>query len=414
MQKLQAINFEEIRKDFPILSFELEGKSLVYLDNAATTQKPSRVIESIKEYYESSNANVGGRSMHNLSESADLCYVDGKRRMASLFNATEEEIVFTKNATEAFNLLSYSLGEDLEEGDEIILTVSEHHSNLVPWQQLAKKKNLNVWFVKLNDDFTLDLEDLKNVISERTKIISITHLSNILGVVNPIEEIAEIIRSSVSPNARFIVDAAQSAAKIKIDVKEVGCDFLVWTGHKMYGPTGIGGLYGRKELLTTMTPFMTGGGNVDSVTLKEAKISNASNSRFEAGTPPIAEASGMIHAIGYINEVGIENINLHERQLMDYAVQKLDDLPGVTIIGPKENRIGVLSFTIEGVHSHDVADIFNKEFNVAIRAGHHCAQPLLNELGFRDCARISFAVYNTEREIDVVIEAIHRVQEIFK
>jgi len=408
MQKLEKFNVSEIRNAFPILDFEINGNKLVYLDSAATSQKPINVIEGVKNFYENSNANIH-RGIYHLSESADMTYAYSKKYVAELINCTPDEIVYTKNATEAINLLAYSLGEGLEEGDEIILSIAEHHSNLVPWQQLAKKKGLKLWFVGLNDDFSLDLEDLKGLISERTKIVSVTHLSNVLGVVNPIKEIASIAHSV---GAKLIVDATQSIPRMKVDVKELDCDFLVWTGHKMYGPTGIGGLYARKELLDKLPPFITGGGSISSVTLEETKFAEGA-SKFEAGTPPIAQCAGLTQSIRFINEIGLENIEAHENELMRYAIDKLSSIEGVSIVGPISNRIGVLSFNVKNVHSHDVAQIFN-DFNIAIRPGHHCAQPLLNSLGLKDCCRISFGVYNTKEEIDKAVEAINKVKEVFQ
>jgi cysteine desulfurase / selenocysteine lyase len=399
----------DLRKEFPILNIELDGKRIVYLDSGATSQKPSIVIEAMKAFYETSNANIH-RGIHKLSESAENIYDESKKKVAGLINCNPDQIVYTKNATEALNLLAYSLGEDLEEGDEIILTVMEHHSNLVPWQELAKRKNLNLWFIRLKEDYTLDLEDLKNVISERTKIISLIHLSNVLGIVNPVKQIKQIIDASVAPDVKLIVDGAQSVPHIKVDVQELGCDFFVFTGHKIYGPTGIGGFYGKD--IESMKPFMTGGGTIHSVSLKETKLASGV-AKFEAGTPPLAESAGLSAAINFIQDIGLESVRSNEKELMDYAIERLSSVEDVKIIGPTKDRIGVLSFNIGDIHSHDVADIFDKEFNIAIRPGHHCAQPLLNELGLKDCCRISFGIYNTKEDVDEVVKAIEKVKTIF-
>jgi len=410
INQITHLDIENVRKHFPILNRLVHGKQLVYLDNGATTQKPSVVIESLIKHYSENNANIH-RGVHKLSEESTLAYEDARSKVARFINAEDCEIVFTKNATESLNLLAYSLGETLREGDEIILSVMEHHANLVPWQQLAKRKKIVLKFVGLekNGSNKLDLEELRNLLNERTRIVSLTHLSNVLGTVNDVHTISKMVHSV---GARFIVDASQSVSRMKIDVNEIDCDFLVFTGHKLYGPTGVGVLYGKKDLLKFMPPFLTGGDMIKSVSL-ESSSWNDVPWKFEAGTPPIAEAIALGRSIEYVIKIGIDNINLHEKELIAYARQKFEDLDYVTVYSPSlESHIGVISFNVERVHSHDVASLLDNE-GIAIRSGHHCAQPLVNYLGIKDCARISFGLYNTKEEVDKFIIGLKKVKTFF-
>lgn len=400
---------QKIRKHFPILNRLIHGKKLVYLDNGATTQKPSVVIESLIKHYSENNANIH-RGVHKLSEESTLAYEQARSKVANFINSDDCEIVFTKNATESLNLLAYSLGDTLRSGDEIILSVMEHHANIVPWQQLAKRKGAVLKFVGLTKNNELDMKELTVLLSKKTRIVSITHLSNVLGTVNDVKKISKLAHSV---GARFIVDASQSVSRMKVDVKQIDCDFLVFTGHKLYGPTGVGVLYGKKDLLEFMPPFLTGGDMIKSVSLESSKW-NDIPWKFEAGTPPIAEVIALGKGIDYVNNIGIDNIDSYERELIKYALDKLNSLDYITIYSPSslDNHKGVISFNVDNVHAHDVASILDGE-GVAIRSGHHCAQPLLKYLGIDACARISFAMYNTKEEIDTFILGLKKVKKMF-
>jgi cysteine desulfurase/selenocysteine lyase len=402
-------NTKKLRKDFPILKRKVHGKQLVYLDNAATTQKPKAVIDAIKDYYENYNANIH-RSIHVLGEEATAAYEEAHKKVADFINADFEEVIFTKSTTESLNLLAYSLTSDLKPGDEIVISEMEHHSNFVPWQQLALKKNLKLKFIEINKDGTLNDESIKNNITNKTKIVSITHVSNVLGTVNDVKKIAKIAHEN---NALMIVDAAQSVPHMKVDVKDLDVDFLAFSGHKMLGPTGIGVLYGKKELLKEMQPFLYGGEMIKEVTFKQTKF-NDLPWKFEAGTPNIAQGIGLGYAIDYLNKIGMENIENHEKGLVKYAYEKLSKIKEVEIYGPStEKRSGLIAFNVKGIHAHDTSQILDGE-GIAIRAGHHCAMPLASKLGIAASARASFYLYNTKEEIDKLIEGIHKVIKVFK
>ena len=402
------------KKEFPILSRKIHGKQLVYLDNAATSQKPKVVINALTEYYQQHNANIH-RAVHTLSEEATLAYEEAHVVAAEFLGARSwHEVIFTKNATEALNLLVYSLGENVNEGDEIVISIMEHHSNFVPWQQLALRKKAKLRIIGLAQNNTqLDLQQLAAHLNARTKIVSLTHVSNVLGTINPINEIIKITHTK-SPHARIIIDASQSAPHIPIDVQKMDCDFLVLTGHKVYGPTGIGVLYGKEKVLATMPPFLTGGDMIAEVRIEKTTW-NELPWKFEAGTPPIAEAIALTAALRFIQKQGWRAIVAHEKKLMSYALEKLQAIPRITILGPKNaaERIAVISFTVEGIHSHDLASLLDAE-GVAIRSGHHCAQPLLTSLGLHDCARISFARYNDIPDIDHFIAALQKARKVFR
>ncbi len=389
-----------IKENFPILK-----NGLVYLDNSATTQKPAKVIQAIKEYYENDNANVH-RGIYKLAQKATVLYEKAHEVVARFIGAKFEEIIFTKGTTEGLNLLAYSLGKNLKAGDEIVLSEMEHHSNIVPWQQIAKEKGVALHFIPITKEYRLDLKKARELITDKTKIVSITHISNVLGTINPIKELAEIAHAV---GAVMIVDAAQSVPHLPIDVKKLNCDFLVFSGHKMCAPTGIGVLYGRKELLEKMPPFLYGGDMISEVTFEQATW-NELPWKFEAGTPNMASAAGLMAAIEYLQKIGMENITVHGRELTKYALEKLSAIPAVAVVGPTtvENRSSVISFTIEEMHPHDLSEMLDKE-NIAVRGGFHCAMPLFSKLGIDGSIRASFYFYNTKEDVDRLVEAVNRI-----
>lgn len=399
-----------IIEDFPILKQSINGKRLAYLDNGATTQKPQYVIDSLNNYYQKDNANVH-RGVYQLSQRATAAYEKAHETVARFLNAKFEETIFTKSTTESLNLLAYSLGSTLKEGDEIVLSQMEHHSNLVPWQQLAKEKKFILKFIPLTKDYRLDMDAARKLITPKTKIVSIVHMSNVLGTINPVKELAKIAHSV---NALMIVDGAQSVPHMPVNVKELDCDFLVFSGHKMLGPTGIGVLYGKQELLEKMKPFLYGGDMISEVTFENSTW-NDLPWKFEAGTPNIAEAIGLSAAIEYLEKIGMEKVFEHDVYLTSYALEKLSQIDGLKIIGPGnlEERGSAVSFTLEGVHPHDLSEILDR-FGVAVRGGHHCAMPLMSVLGLNSTTRASFYVYNTKEDVDVLIEGIKKAKEIFK
>ncbi|MBI2671314.1 cysteine desulfurase [Candidatus Woesearchaeota archaeon] len=401
------LDVEKIRKDFPILARLLNKKQLIYFDSAATSQCPRIVIDSIKGFYEKHNANIH-RGIHKLAEESTLMYEEAHQKVADFINADFEEIIFTKNTTEALNLLAYSLLNDLKENDEIILSQMEHHSNIVPWQQLAKLKKVKINYVKVTEEGKLNLIHLKSLINEKTRIVSITHVSNLLGTINPVKEISEIAHEK---NIIFIVDAAQSIPHMKVDVKDIDADFLVFSGHKMCAPTGIGVLYGKKVLLEKISPFLYGGDMIKEVTFENTRF-NDLPWKFEAGTPPIAEGIALGVAVDYLNSIGMENIEEYEDKLTQYLYKKLKEQKDVKIYGP-EKRSSLVSFNLYEIHPHDVATILDSE-GIAIRAGHMCAMPLVKEvLNESAVCRISLYFYNTKEEIDKFILALDKVRKVF-
>ena len=405
-----ALNVEKIRKDFPILKVKVHGKPLVYLDNAATSQKPKQVIDAIKDFYENYNANIH-RSIHRLGEQATAAYENARKKTADFTNADFDEIVFTKSTTESLNLAAYSLGNELKENDEIVLTQMEHHSNLVPWQQLAKKKKAKIKFAEIGSKGELKTDQFNELINKRTKVVSVVHASNVLGTINDVEKIGKIAREK--SDAYFIVDAAQSVPHMRIDVKKMNCDFLAFSGHKMLAPTGIGVLYGKKDLLERMEPFLYGGHMIKEVTFRGSKWNDVPW-KFEAGTANIAQGIGLGAAIDYLKNIGMENIEQHERMLTKCAMEKLSAIREVEIYGPAaEKRVGVIAFNVKGVHAHDTSQILDSE-GIAVRAGHHCAMPLHSVLGITASARASFYLYNTKEEVDKLIQGIHKVIKVFK
>ncbi len=387
------MDVERIREDFPILKRKINGHPLIYFDNTATTQKPVQVINAIKEFYEKYNANIH-RGVHTLSQEASELYEKAHEKVADFINADWREVIFVRNTTEAINLVANVL--DLKDG-EVVVSMMEHHSNLVPWQD----KNLEV--VNIKGDGTLDMEDLKEKITKKTKLVAITHVSNVLGTINPVEEIGKMAHEV---GALFLVDGAQSVPHMPIDVKKMNCDFLAFSGHKMLGPAGIGVLYGKKDLLEELPPFLKGGDMISHVWVDRATW-NELPWKYEAGTPNIAGGVGLGAAVDYLKTVGMENVRRHEEELVGYALDGLSSL-GVEIYGPEE-RGGLISFNLEGVHPHDVAYFLDKK-GIAVRSGHHCAQPLMRCLGIKGTVRASFYIYNTKWEIDKFLDALKEIQ----
>ena len=404
-------NAYEIRNDFPILERKIRGKPLIYLDNAATTQKPISVIEAEKRFYEETNANIH-RAVHTLSYESTVLYQDSHKKVANFIGANSwREIIFTRNATESINLVAYGWGlHNLKEGDEVLITIMEHHSNIVPWQMVRNSRGIKLRFLDVDDTGRLKLDELPKLLSERTKLVGIIHASNVLGTVNPLEE---IIKEAKKVGALVLVDAAQSVPHFPLDVNQIGCDFLVASGHKMLAPTGTGFLYGRRELLDQMEPFLYGGDMIETVTVEKATW-NELPWKYEAGTPNIAGAIGLGAAVDYLNRLGMEKIIAHERELVIYALESLSDFPWIDIYGPKDGeRVGVISFNIRGVHPHDVAGILDEE-GIAVRSGHHCAQPLMRRLGIENAVRVSFYLYNTKEEIDKLTEVLREAKRLFE
>ena len=396
-----------IKKDFPIFKNHPE---LVYLDSASTSQKPKQVINSIKNFYENCNANAN-RGVYDLSEKATKKYNEARETIAKFINAEAKEIIFTKNTTEAINFLSYTIKEILPKGkDEIVLTEMEHHSNLIPWQEFAKKNNFKLKFIPINKNYELDYKKAKELINDKTAILAVTHVSNVFGTINDVELLVSLAKEK---KAITIIDGAQSIQHLKINIKKIKCDFLVFSGHKMFGPLGIGVLYGKKEFLEKMSPFQFGGGMINSVSYDNASWTEIPE-KFEAGTQNIAGAIGLAEAIEYIKKIGIKNIEKYENKLTKYSLEKLKEIKGIEIYSfGSKNSSSIISFNITGIHPHDTAEILNQK-NIAIRAGHHCCMPLIKKLKIPGTCRISFSIYNTKEDIDKLILGLKKVQEIFK
>ena len=405
------INPEEIKKDFSIFNQKIHGNRLVYLDNGATTQKPLQVIKAMDKYNNLSHGNPH-RGAHKLSISATEAYDLAKEKVKKFINAKYiDEIIFTRNTTESLNLIAYSYGKEfINERDEIVLSISEHHSNILPWQRIAKEKKAILKYMYLNEESRLTLDEIKNKITTKTKIVSIAHMSNALGTIYPIEE---IINYAHKMGAVVVVDGAQSTPHMKVDVQKIDADFFVFSAHKMLGPMGIGVLYGKKELLEKMPPFMMGGDMIEYVYEQEATFAPLPY-KFEAGTQNVEGAVGLKAAIEYLGKIGIDKIEAHEKILTEYALDKMLRLPYINIQGPKDlnMRGGIISFTIDNIHPHDIATILDS-YGVAIRAGHHCAQPLMRYLGIPATSRVSFYIYNTKEDIDQFIEGIKNVRKWF-
>lgn len=408
----------EIRKDFPIFSKVVRGGNrLVYLDSGATSQKPRQVLDAERNFYEQNNAAVH-RGAHLLAEEASIAYEGARQVLASFLNAELDEVIFTKSATESINALAYSFGNStngsrfaLKPGERIVVSELEHHANLIPWQQLAKRSGAELVWFSVDPEGRLDQSNLDELINASTKIVAITHQSNVLGTIVPLKD---IVSRAHAVGAVVVLDACQSAPHFAIDVKALDIDFLAFSGHKALGPTGVGILWGRSEYLNEMEPFLTGGSMIESVTMTEAKWA-PSPKRFEAGVPNMAQAVGFAAAINYLNDLGMDNVAKHEHELTAYALDKFLQLEKVEVIGPKNNidRGSVISFTIEGIHPHDVGQVLD-QYGVAVRTGHHCAWPLMRKLGLVGTTRASFYVYNDEADVDVLIDSILEAQKYFK
>ncbi|MGD2077176.1 MAG: cysteine desulfurase [Chloroflexota bacterium] len=401
-----------IREDFPLLEVEAHpGIPLVYLDNAATSQKPAAVIQAMDAYYRGYNANVH-RGIHRLSEDATEAYERARARIGRFVNATDPAtVIYVRNTTEALNLVANSWGrQNVGPGDEILLTEMEHHSNIVPWQLLAEETGATVRYVPFSSEGLLDLTDLHGLLTERTKVFAFTAMSNVFGTINPTKQ---LVAAAHRVGAIAVVDAAQSVPHLPVDVEELDCDFLAFSGHKMLGPTGIGILYGKRSLLEAMPPFLGGGDMIRRVTL-DGSTWNELPWKFEAGTPSIAEGIGLGAAVDYLDGIGMENVHAHEQFITDYALEALSEVPGLRLIGPPSNlRGGVASFTLEGVHPHDVSQLLDQD-GVAIRAGHHCAMPLHQRLRIPASARASFYVYTKTQDIDQLVRSLNRVRKVFR
>ena len=400
---------ERVRQDFPILRRQIRGRPLTYLDNAATTQKPQAVLDALANYYTTSNANVH-RGVHLLSEIATEAHETAREKVRAFFNAaSRHEIVFTRNSTEGINLVANAFGRlRVAAGDDVVITAMEHHSNIVPWQLLCEQRGARLRVAPIDDAGELILDELERLLGPRTRLLAITHMSNALGTINPI---AAVVRMAHAVDVPVLVDGSQAAYHMPVDVRALDCDFYVATGHKLYGPTGIGVLYGREKLLEDMPPFLGGGDMIRSVTFEKSTWNDLPY-KFEAGTPDIAGAVGLGAALDYINGVGLDRISEHERDLLAYATGLVGSLPGVRIIGTAREKASILSFVMDGVHPHDIGTIVDRE-GVAIRTGHHCAQPVMERFGVPATARASFAMYNTRQDVDTLARALRRVHAMF-
>ena len=406
-----TLNLEQIRKDFPILQRETRpGVRVTYLDSTATSQKPVQVIEAMNDYYRQSNANIH-RGVHTLAEEATSMYEGAREKIAKFINASSSrEVIYTRNTTESINLVAYSWARaNLKAGDLVILTEMEHHSNLVPWHMLQAERGIELEFISVTEDGLLDLEMYKTLLSRRPKLVSFTHMSNVLGTINPA---AEIIRLAHEAGAIALVDGAQSVPHLQVDAQALDADFYAFSAHKMCGPTGIGALYGKTSLLEAMPPFLGGGDMIKEVKLRSFRA-NTLPHKFEAGTPAIAEAIGFGAAVDYLSALGMDKIAAHEHEITEYALDRLEEIPGVKLFGPSaDKKGGVAAFTLEGVHPHDVAQILDRD-GIAVRAGHHCAQPLHEKFGIPATSRASFYLYSTKEEVDLLVNGIYKVKEMF-
>ncbi len=409
---ISALDVAKIRSDFPILNRQVHGKPLVFLDSAASSQKPSAVIDAMDHYYRTTHANVH-RGVHTLSEEATAQYEDARKRIGKFINAkSSREVIFTRNTTESINLVAYTWGRtNIRSGDEILLTESEHHSNIVPWQLLAKETGAIVRYVPVNMHGYLGLTALDSMLSQKTKIVSLAHMSNVLGTIYPIDE---VIKRAHAVGAIVLIDGAQSVPHMPTDVQTIGCDFLAFSGHKMCGPTGIGVLWGRRDLLEAMPPFLSGGDMIRRVTFEGAEWNDLPY-KFEAGTPAIAEAIGLGVAVDYLSALNMNAVRAHEKEIIAYALDRLAEVPGLQLIGPDDpdRRGGVATFTLDDIHPHDLAAMLDQD-GIAIRAGHHCAMPLHQKLGISASSRASFYIYSTNDEVDKLVDGLYKAKSIFK
>jgi cysteine desulfurase / selenocysteine lyase len=404
-----GFDVERVRADFPILHQQAHGHPLVYLDNAATSQKPRAVIDAIVRYYESYNANIH-RGVHYLAERATAEYEAARKAIQRFINAARAaEIIFVRGTTEAINLVAQTYGRvHVEAGDEVLITAMEHHSNIVPWQILCEEKKAKLRVAPINDAGELILEEFEKLLGPRTKIVGVGHISNALGTVNPI---ATIVKMAHARNIPVLVDGAQAVPRMAVDVRELDCDFYTFSGHKTYGPTGIGVLYGKLPLLEAMPPYQGGGEMISSVSF-EKTVYNKVPHKFEAGTPDISGPIGLRAALEYLNRLGMENIARHEHELLSYATEQVSAIPGVRLVGTAKEKAGVLSFVMEGIHPHDIGTILDQE-GIAIRTGHHCAEPVMTRFGLDGTARASFGIYNTKEEVDALARGLEKVREVF-
>ncbi|HRJ75380.1 MAG TPA: cysteine desulfurase, partial [Anaerolineales bacterium] len=406
------LDVNKIRKDFPILQRETrDGVRVVYLDSTATSQKPQQVIDAMNNYYQRSNANIH-RGVHTLAEEATSLYEGAREKIAKFINAkSSREIIYTRNTTESINLVAYSWARaNLKSGDLVILTEMEHHSNLVPWHMLQAEKNIELDFIPVTENGLLDLDIYKSLLDRAPKLVSFTHMSNVLGTINPVQE---MIQMAHQVGAIVLIDGAQSVPHLTVDVQKLDADFYAFSAHKMCGPTGIGILYGKSALLESMPPFLGGGDMIKEVKLKSFRA-NTLPHKFEAGTPAIAEAVGFGAAVDYLSSIGMENIAAHEHQITEYALERLEEIPGLKLFGPSaDKKGGVAAFTLDGIHPHDVAQILDKD-GIAVRAGHHCAQPLHEKFGIPATSRASFYMYSTKEEVDLLVNGLYKVKEMFK
>ncbi len=409
---MNSLNIDRIRSDFPILSREINGNKLVYLDNAATTQKPNSVIDSISDFYKNTNSNVH-RGVHTLSIESTEAYELAREKIAKLINSpSSETVIWTRNTSESINLVAFTWGEkNISSGDNIVITPMEHHSNIVPWQQIAKKKNAEIRYLPMTKDGKIELSNISKIIDSKTKIVSLTHISNVLGTINPAKKITEIAHKN---DALVLLDAAQSVPHMPVDVIELDVDFLTFSMHKMMGPTGIGILYGKKHILSEMPPYMFGGDMILEVSYEKDAKWNSLPYKFEAGTPNFADAVASGVAVDYMNQLGLENIWQHEKKITEYAMNKLSELKKIHILGSLDSndRGGVISFYHQDIHPHDLGTALDQR-GIAIRTGHHCAMPLVRSYDIVAAARISFYIYNTFEEIDIFISSLKEIEGYF-
>lgn len=403
------LDIEAIRQDFPILHQEVNGHPLVYLDNAASGQKPRQVIETIDDYYRTIHSNVH-RGVHTLSGRATDAFEGARKTIAKFINAkAEKEVIFVRGATEGINLVAQSYGRaNLQPGDEIIVSEMEHHANIVPWQMICEQTGAVLKVIPINDDGELNLDAYKQLLSDKTKIVAVIHVSNALGSINPIKEIIDLAHAN---NSVVLIDGAQASAHMKLDMQALDCDFYVISGHKLLGPTGIGVVYGKEKLLDAMPPYQGGGEMIRRVRFTKTEYAGLPQ-KFEAGTPHIAGAIGLGAAIDYVNSIGIDAINRYEHELIDYATHRANEFGGIRIIGTAANKISILSFLLDDIHAHDIGTILDQQ-GVAVRTGHHCAMPVMERFNVAATARASFAFYNTKDEVDALFAALHKVREVF-
>jgi cysteine desulfurase/selenocysteine lyase len=408
-QPFTDVELARIRADFPILDQKVHGKPLVYLDSAASTQKPRVVIDAVSRFYAEDYANIH-RGVYQLAERATRAYEAGREAVRRLLNAPDaREVVLLRGTTEAINLVAQSWGRaNVGAGDEILITGLEHHSNIVPWQLLCAERGARLVVAPIDDDGVVRMDELERLVGPRTKLVAVAHVSNALGTVNPVREIAAIAHAA---GARVLVDGAQAVARMPVDVQAIGCDFYALSGHKLYGPSGIGALWGRAELLEAMPPWQGGGEMIETVRFERSTWARIPH-KFEAGTPHIAGGAGLAAAIGYLESIGIDRVAAHEEALLAYAVEALATVPGVRLVGTAPSRAGVLGFVVDGIHAHDVGTILDRE-GVAVRAGHHCAQPVMERFGVPATVRASFGLYNAREDVDALVRGLHTVVEVF-